>query len=266
MKPRATLYDLLRLAPTASERDIHAAHLRLVRHYQSGPHGLQPADADNRIKAIKEAWWVLSDPVRRAAYDASLTPDAPPQPEQAPWPGMPLPVEIELKSLKRSPLRIMLTIIGVLMIVGMTIQIFFSVFAFRQVSRIAGGDAASAAQAQTAAAERRANYGNLTDKEIAEQEDAAIRRREEYRQQEAERRLDYQRKEEERQRERALQERKQYADQVSADLQRAEEAARQKAEWERQQKEARERQIQAEEDARLQMRLAQERARLRLGN
>ena len=44
------------------------------------------------------------------------------------------------------------------------------------------------------------------------------------------------------------------------------EAARQKAEWERQQKEARERQIQAEEDARLQMRLAQERARLRLGN
>lgn len=269
MKNRTTLYDLLRLPPTATEADIHVAHLRLVRHYQSGQHGLSPEDADNRIKAIKEAWWTLSDASRRAAYDAGL---APTQPESAADPqlataiaGGPLPVEVEIKGLKqRSPLRIMLTVIGGLMIVGMLIQIFFSVFAFRQVSRAASGDAVNPAMERAAAAERRQMYGNLSDQEIADQEDAARREREAFRQTEAERRAEYARREEERKHEQALAERKRYADQVSSDLQRSEEAARQKAEWDRQQREARERLAQEDEERRLQDRLARERARLRL--
>ena len=34
-----------------------------------------------KIKVIKEAWWILSDPGRRATYDASLVPT---QPERVP--------------------------------------------------------------------------------------------------------------------------------------------------------------------------------------
>ena len=69
MNATATLYDVLGLPPTASEGDIHAAHMRLVRHYQNGIHGLSGAEADQRIQAIKGAWWTLSDPGRRLAYD-----------------------------------------------------------------------------------------------------------------------------------------------------------------------------------------------------
>ncbi len=262
---KTTLYDLLRLTPDASASDIQAAHIKLVEHYRTGNHGLPPGDADNRIKAIKEAWWVLSDANRRAAYDASLAPTQPDLPPVAMAAGAPLPIEVEIKALKqRSPLRIMLTVIGGLMIVGMLIQIFFSVFAFRQVSRAASGDAVNPAMERAAAAERRQMYGNLSDQEIADQEDAARREREAFRQTEAERRAEYARREEERKHEQALAERKRYADQVSSDLQRSEEAARQKAEWDRQQREARERLAQEDEERRLQDSLARERARLRL--
>ena len=72
MNATATLYDVLGLPPTASEGDIHAAHMRLVRHYQNGIHGLSGAEADQRIQAIKGAWWTLSDPGRRLAYDTGL--------------------------------------------------------------------------------------------------------------------------------------------------------------------------------------------------
>ena len=53
MNATSTLYDVLGLPPTASEGDIHAAHMRLVRHYQNGIHGLSGAEADQRIQAIK---------------------------------------------------------------------------------------------------------------------------------------------------------------------------------------------------------------------
>lgn len=269
MKNRTTLYDLLGLPPTATEGDIHAAHLRLVRHYQSGQHGLSQDDADNRIKAIKEAWWTLSDSTRRAAYDAGL---APTQPEPTADPqlataiaGGPLPVEVEIKALKqRSPLRIMLTIIGGLMIVGMVVQILMSVFAFRQVSRIDSGEAMSAAQARVAAAERRQTYGDTSDAEIAAQEAEARRRQDTWRETQAERQAEQARRNAELQHERELAERKRYADQVSSDLQRAEDEARYKADRERKQQEAREQYEEAQEQARTERRLARERARLGL--
>ncbi len=255
MKTRTTLYDLFGLPSTATEADLHAAQRRLIAHYQSGTHGLGQDDADNKIKAVREAYWILSDPGRRAAYDASLIPTPPPSGGVAS--DGPRPVEVEIKALgQRSPLRIMLSIIGALMIVGMLIQIFISVFAFRQVT---GG--ADAAMERAAAAERRQTYGTLSEQEIAEQHAAEARQRDDYRQSEAERRREQARRDEERRHEQALAERQSYANQVSADLQRAEEAARQKADWDRQQKEARERQAEAEENRRLQERLARERAR-----
>lgn len=269
MKNRTTLYDLLGLPPTATEADIHAAHIRLVRHYQSGQHGFSTDDADNRIKAVKEAWWTLSDPGRRAAYDAGL---APTQPEPAANPqlaaaiaGGPLPVEVEIKGLKqRSPLRIMLTVIGGLMIVGMVVQIFLSVFAFRQVTRVESGEAMSAAQARAAAAERRQTYGNASDAEIAAQEVESQRRYDAWHDAQAERQAEQARRDAERQHEHELAERKRYADQVSSDLQRAEDEARRKADSERRQQEAREQREEALEQARTEQRLARERARLGL--
>ena len=72
MNSTSTLYDVLGLPSTASEGDIHAAHMRLVRHYQNGIHGLSGAEADQRIQTIKSAWWTLSDPGRRLAYDTGL--------------------------------------------------------------------------------------------------------------------------------------------------------------------------------------------------
>ena len=279
----ATLYDILGLSPSARESDIYAAQIRLTRYYLIGAHGLSQADADNQIKVVKEAWWVLSNPGRRAAYDASLLePPAPPPPPPEPQAeaaaiSPPLPPKAEIKAGgKRSPLYIMLVIIGGLTIIGLLIQIFFSVFAFRQVSRAAGNDPAyEAHQARLLATERRLTYGDMSEKDIAEEEAEAARRREESRQleaglreQEAERRKDYARKEEERQREWALQERKRYADQVSSELQRAEDAERRKAEeerrraeWEKRQKQDAERRADQEEQRRVQERVARERAR-----
>jgi curved DNA-binding protein CbpA len=62
--------------------------MRLVRHYQNGIHGLSGAEADQRIQAIKGAWWTLSDPGRRLAYDTGL---AAAQALARPPPGQPPP-------------------------------------------------------------------------------------------------------------------------------------------------------------------------------
>ena len=252
MNATATLYDVLGLPPTASEGDIHAAHMRLVRHYQNGIHGLSGAEADQRIQAIKGAWWTLSDPGRRLAYDTGLAAaqalataaGQPPASEASPAaPAADLPplgvlpplIEVELKSPKRSPLRIMLGVIGSLMIVGLILQIFFSVFAFRQVA--GSGDAALEAQQRLIDAERRQTYGDLTDKEIAELEHNSVLQREENRALEEDRRKEQAKKQEEYARERALRERKNYADQVSNELCMQEAMDKQKATWERQQQE-----------------------------
>lgn len=287
MTATTTLYDLLGLNRSAREGDIHAAQIRLTKYYLIGAHGLSQADADKQIQRIKEAWWVLSNPARRAAYDASLLeppPPAPPPPPPAPEtqpeapeirPALP-PKEALKASGKPSPMLIMLSVVGGLAIIGMLIQIFFSVFAFRQISRAAGPDPAyEAHQARLMAAERRLTYGDMSDKEIAEEEAEAAQRRAESRQREAERReqeterrKEFARKEEERQREWALQERKRYADQVSFELQRAEDAERRKAEeeqrraeWEKRQKQDAERRADQEEQRRVQERVARERAR-----
>lgn len=280
MNATTTLYDVLGLPPTASEGDIHAAHMRLVRHYQDGIHGLSGAEADQRIQAIKGAWWTLSDPGRRLAYDTGLAAAqalvkaqaqaAAPAPEPSTTApaaetalpgGLPPLIEVELKSPKRSPLRIMLGVIGSLMIVGLILQIFFSVFAFRQVT--GSGDAALEAQQRVMDAERRQTYGDLTDKEIAELERNSVLQREESRAQEEDRRKEQAKKQEEYARERALRERKNYADEVSNELRRQEAIDKQKAIWERQQQEIQARREQADEDFRTQQRLAREREQWR---
>jgi molecular chaperone DnaJ len=63
------LYDRLGVAPAASAEEIRAAYRRIARrvHPDRGSAGNEAAMA-----AVNEAWRVLSDPGRRAEYDASL--------------------------------------------------------------------------------------------------------------------------------------------------------------------------------------------------
>lgn len=69
-RPRRGMPDLYRVIgvrPVASTETIGAA---VARHARAlGPHPL--GAARERESAIREAWWVLRDPDRRAAYDAS---------------------------------------------------------------------------------------------------------------------------------------------------------------------------------------------------
>ncbi|WP_297161119.1 J domain-containing protein [Thermogemmatispora sp.] len=66
-------YSILGVAPTASPEEIRRAYLRLVRRYHPDAHlaaapGLQSMH-EQQMKLINEAYEVLGDPRRRAAYD-----------------------------------------------------------------------------------------------------------------------------------------------------------------------------------------------------
>jgi hypothetical protein len=142
----------------------------LLERYQSGRHGLPPVDADNRVKAIKEAFWILSEPGRRAAYDASLIHAA--CRHITPAAGRRhLPLKVEISDVKWTP--------------GTDHadhhrrpddrrhadpDLLLPVFAFKQAGRVASGEMAAQAQERVMAAERRQMYGNMSEAEIAEQE------------------------------------------------------------------------------------------------
>jgi molecular chaperone DnaJ len=60
-------YDVLGVPRSASSEDLKSAFRRLARQYH--PDVNSSADAEERFKEINEAYAVLSDPDRRAAYD-----------------------------------------------------------------------------------------------------------------------------------------------------------------------------------------------------
>ncbi len=64
------LYAMLGVAPTATPAEIRQAYRRLVRQYHPDRHPGDPA-AHARMVEINAAYAVLSDPDRRAAYDAA---------------------------------------------------------------------------------------------------------------------------------------------------------------------------------------------------
>ena len=74
-----THYQLLGVAPTASVDEIRAAYRRLARALHPDAHGGVAAPA---MASVNEAWRVLSDPGRRANYDAALR-RGPPRPVAA---------------------------------------------------------------------------------------------------------------------------------------------------------------------------------------
>ena len=60
-------YDVLGVAPEASEAELKTAYRKLARKYH--PDVSKEAGAEDKFKAVNEAWEALKDPQRRRAYD-----------------------------------------------------------------------------------------------------------------------------------------------------------------------------------------------------
>src|SRR5688572_18081104 len=60
-------YQVLGVARDAPAEDIRKAYRQLARKYH--PDVSKEPDADARMKEVNEAWAVLQDPEKRAAYD-----------------------------------------------------------------------------------------------------------------------------------------------------------------------------------------------------
>src|ERR1700730_5745528 len=69
--PRLDLYRLLGVPPDASRDEIAQAWRRRARDEQPDSRRGDAA-APGRFRALAEAWQVLGDPARRAAYDRAL--------------------------------------------------------------------------------------------------------------------------------------------------------------------------------------------------
>ena len=74
-----THYAVLDLDPTASADEVRQSYRRLAREYHPD-RMMGSAAGGDRMPAINEAYRVLSDPARRAVYDASLRTGASPRP------------------------------------------------------------------------------------------------------------------------------------------------------------------------------------------
>lgn len=83
-------YALLEVPPTATADEIRRAYRRLARKYHPDLNR-QVADNDQRIKRLNEAYAILSDPIKRAAYDSlrEQRSQKPPQSQARPQPQEP---------------------------------------------------------------------------------------------------------------------------------------------------------------------------------
>jgi curved DNA-binding protein CbpA len=65
-------YSILEVPPTATITELRRSYRRLARKYHPDLNKQIPGN-DQRIKRLNEAYDVLSDPLKRAAYDAQRT-------------------------------------------------------------------------------------------------------------------------------------------------------------------------------------------------
>jgi curved DNA-binding protein CbpA len=108
--PGLDLYQLLGVPRDASREEIALAWRRRARdeHPDSRP---ADADAPGRFRALAEAWQVLGDPARRAAYDRALAREREPAARvpvrRVAGPGgMPLVARVPEPPLRAGPVRV----------------------------------------------------------------------------------------------------------------------------------------------------------------
>lgn len=139
MKQTTTYYDLLGVSAYADLREISAAYLELSRAAASA------ADARERQEELKLAFDVLTNPTRRADYDAGL------KQRTGGLPGAALPhFEVETETARWSPIRRLLTVIAALMVVGLTIQVSVMFVAYQRARATLGDEPVSSAAAEKA--------------------------------------------------------------------------------------------------------------------
>ena len=63
-------YAILEVSPAATPTDIIRSYRRLVRRYPPDLNQQAPGEASKQIKMLNEAYEVLSNPEKRALYDA----------------------------------------------------------------------------------------------------------------------------------------------------------------------------------------------------
>ncbi len=86
---RRDLYKVLQVDPEAEPEVVQAAYRRLARKYHPdvASDATAAASAAARMSEINEAWEVLGDPHRRAAYDADRNASMHAQRDTRAWPG-----------------------------------------------------------------------------------------------------------------------------------------------------------------------------------
>lgn len=259
MKQTTTYYDLLGVSPYADLREISAAYLELSR-AASAP-GEPPDDAADdaaelRRQLLKQAFDVLTNPSRRADYDAGLALRA----GRLPGVGLPLP-ELALETTRWSPIRRLLTVIAALMVVGLTIQVSVMFVTYQRARATLGDEAAAPAAAEKAYLQDfYQTYGiRAASREEADLLLADLRRKDEAAREE--RRAQQQQEEEERRERRFAEDSRIIGAQVNANVQQAELEALRVQQEEVRRKEEKERMDKAAERARLEREINRWRSR-----
>ena len=79
-------YEILEVSRRASPETINAAWRALCKKYHPDTHGGNAAQAEEAVKKLNEAYRVLGDAQRRAAYDSALNRPTAPPPSPRPSP------------------------------------------------------------------------------------------------------------------------------------------------------------------------------------
>jgi curved DNA-binding protein CbpA len=231
LNKKKTMYEILEVSPNATYTEIQAAYQKITQKFQSKEHGLSHEEVGIKLKVIGLAFDTLSVPTSRGAYDAKLAmANAPIQHI------VPLKLEVAIEETRKSPLRMILTVIAGLMAAGMVMQLAFMSLAYRHTA--AAMDGAEHVNGEVSKAEEKVilqeyyqEHGvragskieaDLLDVERRSKENEARAKTNEL-------------QEQDRKYKQFVEESKRVGDQVSYDLHRAEEQARVEAERKQQQ-------------------------------